>query len=154
MEKPESRASAPTSLTRAETQLLAVLRDDARKSVAEIARELGLARATVQERIRRLEERGVIEGYTVRLNPAFSRSRVTAHTLVRIDARKADGLYGRLRKMPQVGGIYAISGEYDVLVVLQADTTTELDEALDTLGRYDGVERTQTSIVLSVKYER
>ncbi|MCA2997916.1 MAG: Lrp/AsnC family transcriptional regulator [Rhodocyclaceae bacterium] len=142
-----------SGLTKAETLLLDILRRDARRSVAEIARELGLARATVQERIRRLEEGGVIEGYTVRLNPAHSRSRVTAHTLVRIDARKADGLYAKLKKMPSVSGIYAISGEFDVLVVLQAETTADLDEALDILGRYDGVERTQTSIVLSVKYE-
>jgi DNA-binding Lrp family transcriptional regulator len=142
-----------SGLTKAETLLLDILRRDARRSVAEIARELGLARATVQERIRRLEEGGVIEGYTVRLNPAHSRSRVTAHTLVRIDARKADGLYAELKKMSSVSGIYAISGEFDVLVVLQAETTAELDEALDILGRYDGVERTQTSIVLSVKYE-
>ena len=142
-----------SGLTKAETLLLDILRRDARRSVAEIARELGLARATVQERIRRLEEGGVIEGYTVRLNPAHSRSRVTAHTLVRIDARKADGLYTKLKKMPSVSGIYAISGEFDVLVVLQAETTAELDEALDILGRYDGVERTQTSIVLRVKYE-
>ena len=142
-----------TGLTKAETQLLDILRLNARCSVAEIARELGLARATVQERIRRLEEGGVIEGYTVRLNPAFSRSRVTAHTLVRIDARKADSLYSKLKKMPSVSGIYAISGEFDVLVVLQAENTTELDDALDILGRHDGVERTQTSILLSVKYE-
>jgi len=147
--------SSPTkALTKGESALLSLLTQDARKSVAEIARELGLARATVQERIRRLVDGGVIEGYTVRLNPAYSRSRVTAHTLVRIDAKKADGLYAKLKKHPAVGGIYAISGEYDMLVVLQAETTAELDEALDALGKHDGVERTQTSIVLSVKYER
>ncbi len=150
-----SRLSTSRSgLTRAETALLDILRRNARQSVAEIARELGLARATVQERIRRLEAGGVIEGYTVRLSPDFARSRVTAHTLVRIDARKADGLYSKLRKMPSVSGIYAISGEFDVLVVLQAETTSELDDALDAVGRQDGVERTQTSIVLSVKFER
>ncbi len=142
------------SLTTAEHKLLALLRQNARASVADLARQLGLARATVQERLRRLEEGGVIEGYTVRLDPNFSRSRVTAHTLVRIDAKKAEGLYAKLKKMPSVSGIYALSGEYDALVVFQADTTTELDESLDTLGRYEGVERTQTSIVLSVKYER
>ncbi|MFY8063518.1 MAG: Lrp/AsnC ligand binding domain-containing protein, partial [Usitatibacteraceae bacterium] len=65
----------------------------------------------------------------------------------------ADGLYAKLKRMPSVSGIYAISGEFDVLVVLQAETTADLDEALDILGRYEGVERTQTSIVLSVKYE-
>lgn len=146
--------TALRTLTKAEAALLSLLQRDARKSVAELARELGLARATVQERIRRLEEGGVIEGYTVRLSPQFSRSRVTAHSLVRVDPRKLDQLYARLKKMPSVGGIYAISGEFDVLVVLQAETTTELDEALDMLGRSEGVERTQTSIVLSVKYER
>ena len=144
----------PKSVTKGELALLSLLTQNARKGVAEIARELGLARATVQERIRRLEAGGVIEGYTVRLNPAYSRSRVTAHTLVRIDARKADGLHAKLKKQPAVGGIYAISGEYDMLVVLQAETTAELDETLDALGKHDGVERTQTSIVLSVKYER
>lgn len=146
--------SSLKSLTKSESELLTLLSHNARKSVAEIARDLGLARATVQERIRRLEEGGVIEGYTVRLNPNYSRSRVTAHTLVRIDAKKADGLYARLKKLPSVGGIYAISGEYDMLVVLQAETTAELDEALDALGKHPGVERTQTSIVLSVKFER
>lgn len=146
--------TALRTLTRAETTLLNLLQQDARKPVAELARELGLARATVQERIRRLEDGGVIEGYTVRLSPQFSRSRVTAHSLVRIDPRKVDGFYARLKKMASVSGIYAISGEFDVLVVLQAETTADLDEALDALGRSDGVERTQTSIVLSVKYER
>jgi len=142
------------SITPAEQKLLTLLSQNARTSIADLARQLGLARATVQERLKRLEEGGVIEGYSVRLNPNYARSRVTAHTLVRIDAKKAEQLYTKLKKMPSVGGIYALSGEYDALVVLQADTTTELDEALDVLGRHDGVARTQTSIVLSVKYER
>ena len=146
--------NSPNSLTAAEQLLLDLLRKNARTSIADIARQLGLARATVQERIRRLEEKGVIEGYTVRLNPTYSRSRVTAHTLLRIDPKKAEQLYAQLRTIPAVGGVYALSGEFDALVVLQANTTADLDEALDAAGRLDGVERTQTSIVLSVKFER
>ena len=142
------------SLTKPEQELLNLLSNDARASIAEIARQLGLARATVQERIRRLEQKRVIQGYTVRLDPSYSRSRVTAHTLLRVDAKKAEKLYDVLRKMPSVSGVYALSGEFDALAVLQADTTAELDEALDQLGRQDAVERTQTSIVLSVKFER
>jgi DNA-binding Lrp family transcriptional regulator len=142
------------SLTKPEQELLNLLRADARASIADIARQLGLARATVQERIRRLEQKKVIQGYTVRLDPSYSRSRVTAHTLLRVDAKKAEKLYDVLRKMPSVSGVYALSGEFDALAVLQADTTAELDDALDQLGRQDAVERTQTSIVLSVKFER
>ncbi len=142
------------SITPSEQQLLDLLRKNARTSVADLARQLGLARATVQERIRRLEDKGVIEGYTVRLNPTYSRSRVTAHTLLHIDPKKAEALYDQLRAIPAVGGIYALSGEFDALVVLQADTTAALDVALDAVGALDGVARTQTSIVLSVKFER
>jgi DNA-binding Lrp family transcriptional regulator len=141
-------------LSTAETELLNLLRDNARASIADIARTLGLARATVQERIRRLEQRGVIEGYTVRLDPAYSRSRVTAHTLLRVNAKKADALYDMLKKMPSISGVYALSGEFDALAVLQGNNTAELDDALDQVGRHDAVERTQTSIVLSVKFER
>lgn len=142
------------TITSAEQKLLTLLSQNARASVAELARQLGLARATVQERIRRLEEGGVIDGYAVRLDPAYTRSRVTANTLVRMDAKKAEVLYAKLKKMPNVSGIYALSGEYDALVVLQADNTAELDHSLDVVGRLDGVARTQTSIVLSVKFER
>ncbi len=143
-----------SSLTAPEQELLTILRDNARASVADMARTLGLARATVQERIRRLEQKGVIEGYTVRLSPAYGRSRVTAHTLLRVNAKKAEHLYDMLKKMPSVSGVYALSGEFDALAVLQADNTAELDDALDQVGRHDAVERTQTSIVLSVKFER
>ncbi|MBL8511397.1 MAG: Lrp/AsnC family transcriptional regulator [Betaproteobacteria bacterium] len=142
------------SLTPAEQKLLNLLRHNARASVADLARQLSLSRATVQERIRRLEENGVIEGYTIRLDPNFEKNRVTAHTLLRIDAKKNEMVYSQLKKMPEVNAVYALSGEYDALVVLQADTTTDLDQALDSLGRLDGVERTQSSIVLSTKYQR
>lgn len=141
-------------MTAAELKLLNLLQSNARASVADLARQLGLARATVQDRIRKLEQEGIIDGYTVRLHPDYSRSRVTAHTLIRIDPRRAESLFAKLKKMPSVGGIYALSGEFDALAVLQADTTAELDETLDAIGRHDGVERTQTSIVLRVKYER
>ena len=123
------------TLTKAEQQLLDLLRKNARASVAELARQLGLARATVQERIRRLEEKGVIEGYTVRLNPTYSRSRVTAHTLLRIDPKKAEALYGQLRAIPAVGGVYALSGEFDALVVLQANTAYYYDHEDRLIGR-------------------
>jgi DNA-binding Lrp family transcriptional regulator len=141
-------------LTAAETKLLALLRADARASVAALARTLGVARATVQERITRLEQKGVIDGYTVRVNPAFAASRLTAHSLLRVSPKLSDSVNIALKKIPQAAGVYALSGEFDLLVVWHADTTAELDVALDASGKIDGVERTQTSIVLSVKFER
>ncbi len=147
-------SSGLLALTPAEAELLALLRANAREPVASLARKLGLSRATVQERIARLEQKGVIDGYTVRLHPALSRARVTAHSLMRINAKRGDAVNAALKKIPQAAGVYALSGEFDLLVVWHADTTAELDRALDESGKLDGVERTQTSIVLSVKFER
>lgn len=142
------------TITPAQSKLLALLRTNARASVADLARQLGLARATVQGRLRRLEDGGVIQGYTVRLNPRYSGSRVNAHALVRIDAKQAEAFYAQLKTMPHVMGIYTLSGEYDAQVLLQAESTAQLDDTLDAIGRHEAVERTQTSIVLGVKFER
>ncbi len=146
--------NADFNLTPAERALLALLRADARASVAALARTLGVARATVQERITRLEQKGVIDGYTVRVNPAFAASRITAHSLLRVSPKLSESVNVALKNVPQAAGVYALSGEFDLLVVWHADSTSELDRALDASGKIEGVERTQTSIVLSVKFER
>jgi DNA-binding Lrp family transcriptional regulator len=149
-------ASAEPSgpLTAAEEALLRLLQEDARQSLADLARKLGLARATVQERMTRLERKGVIAGYTVRPGPALMAHGVSAHSLARLEPKQTQQTYAQLRSMPQVQAVYAISGEFDALIVLRAANTAELDAALDELGRLPGVLRTQTSVVLSVKFER
>ncbi len=141
-------------ITAEEKKLLDLLTQDARQSTVALARKLGISRPTVVDRIQRLEAKKIITGYTVRLNPEFNRARVSAHTLLRVDPKKADAIGRELRKIQNVAGFYALSGEFDLLAILHAGTTTELDGALDLVGRIDGVERTQTSILLAVKFER
>ena len=141
-------------LNSADKALLSLLQRDARTPVAQLARELGVARATVQERIRRLEEKGIIDGYTVRLGTILTHAGVHAHTLVRASPKGLDAMYAALRKMSEVQAVAALSGEFDALVTLHAATTMQLDDALDALGRIPGIERTQTSILLSVKFQR
>ena len=72
------------ALTRADEALLSLLRENARASTAEIARKLQLSRTTVQSRIQRLEQMGVISGYTVRLGEDFGRERVRALIMVTV----------------------------------------------------------------------
>ena len=143
-----------TELTKPEKVLLELLAANARESVASLARKLGISRTTVQERIRRLEEKGAIAGYTIRRGPREARAQVTAHSLLRIDPKSVDGVIAALKKRPEVVGVYALSGEFDLLVVLRADRLEDIDAAIDSLGGSQGVERTQTSMVLSVRFER
>jgi DNA-binding Lrp family transcriptional regulator len=146
--------SLRAALTAAEQKLLQALRANARASVTELAQTLKLSRTTVQNRLAKLEASGVISGYTVRINPAIERGKLTAYSLLRIDPKRVDAISAAIAKIPQVHQLHSVAGEFDLLGVLKADSTEELDAAIDAVGRVDGIDRTQTSVALRLKFER
>jgi len=150
----KSDESTARRLPGGQERLLALLRRDARESTASLARKLGLARTTVQERIRRLERDGVIAGYTVRVSEGFARQRITAQVLINVDPKAGERVVRELEARPWVRAVYALSGVYDYEVRIEGGSTEAIDRNLDAIGRLDGIQRTQTSIVLSVKFER
>jgi DNA-binding Lrp family transcriptional regulator len=141
-------------LTSQQQQLLGLLRRNGRESTASLARKLGVARTTVQERIRRLERDGIIAGYTVRVSEEFARQRIAAQVLLNVNPKAGERVVRELELRPWVRAVYALSGVFDYQVLVEAGSTEEIDRNLDAIGRIDGIERTQTSIVLSVKFER
>src|ERR1039457_4017262 len=104
-------------------QLLGLLRQDARLPTAALARELGVARTTVVERLKRLTKTGVITGYTVRMNSELRKRVLRVHALLNIDAKKSDAVVTALRDISQVRAVFAISGAMDCLALIEADTT-------------------------------
>jgi DNA-binding Lrp family transcriptional regulator len=141
-------------MTPKDQQLIELLRANARESVAALARKLGVARSTLVARMKRLEESGAIAGYTVRLGQTPQRPAITAHVLLEASAKRADALMRELKALPAIRGLYAISGAFDYLAILETPTTHDMDAILDRIGRIEGVTRTQTHIALSVKFER
>ena len=135
-------------------RLLALLREDARQSTAALARKLGLARTTVVERMKRLERDGIVAGYTVRLHPRVQGRLLRVHVLLDVDPKRSEAVVAALRAIAQVRGVYAISGAFDSLVFVEGDTTEEIDGVLDAIGTLPGVGKTQSSLVLSVKFDR
>lgn len=135
-------------------RLLSLLREDARLPTAAIARELGVARTTVVQRLKRLERDGIVGGYTVRMSARMQANTLRVQVLLSIDAKKGDAVIGGLRSIPQVRAAYAISGVFDVLAFVECESTHEIDQVLDAIGTLPGVQRTQSSLVLSVKFDR
>lgn len=135
-------------------QILDVLSADARQPAAAIARKLGLARSTVQERLLRLERAGVIAGYTVRLGPAATGRQVTAHVAITVDPKRASAVVGALATIAEVRTLHTVSGSYDLLAVVATETTAAIDAILDRIGDIGGVERTTSSILLSTRFDR
>jgi len=135
-------------------ELLALLRADAREPVSSLARKLDLARSTVQERISRLERAQVIAGYTIRTGETFAERQIAAHVMISVDPKMAASLTADLKKMPEVRSLAAISGTFDMMAEVAAETTARIDTILDAIGHLKGVQKTMSSIVLSVKFER
>jgi len=136
-----------------DSKLLALLRANAREPTASLARKLGLARSTVQERIARLERDGVIKGYTIRVADE-SANTLRAVVMISTDPKQADRVAVELKKMPEVRSLAALSGSYDLIAMIETETPARIDVLLDRIGRAPGVARTVSSIILSEKFSR
>lgn len=137
-----------------DADLLALLRANAREPTASLARKLGLARSTVQERIARLERDGTITGYTVRIADGAEAKKLRAVVMISADPKQADRVTAELKKMTEVRTLSAVAGAYDLIATVESDSTARIDELLDRIGRAPGVARTVSSIVLSEKFRR
>jgi len=134
--------------------LLTLLQSNARASTAELARKLELSRSTVKDRIDRLERRGIIKGYGVKLSETYGEGQITAHVMIDVDPKLSGQVVRLLGKINAIKALYAVNGIHDLLAVTSTDSTQELDRALDAIGDIDGIEKTVSSIVLSTKFER
>jgi DNA-binding Lrp family transcriptional regulator len=134
--------------------LLALLRINARLSTSELARRLGISRSTVQSRLKRLENRKVISAYTVQYGREYEGKLIRAHVLLQVSQKLTGKAYVILKKMPEITSLYAISGEYDLIAIVTAESTEELSRLLDDIANLTGIERTNSSVILETKFAR
>ena len=134
--------------------LLNRLRENARAPVAELARALGLSRTTIQSRIARLEQSGVVAGYTVKVSDAQARGEIHAYVMIMVRPKQSGVVGAAVRRMPAVRRLESVSGAFDLMALVASPSMTELDQVIDAIGALEGVERTTSSIVLSTKFDR
>jgi DNA-binding Lrp family transcriptional regulator len=130
-------------------QLVALLRSNARLPAATIARQLRVARATVQNRIARLEREGVIAGYTVRLATADDGRRIAALMLIAVEGNKVEKVLHSLRGDAAVATLHTTNGRWDIVADLRADSLEEFDRVLSRIRRIEGVASSETNLLLS-----
>lgn len=135
-------------------QLLALLREDARRNVSELAAALVVSRGTIYASIERLEREGTILGYTVRLGDAYEHRLVRAHVMIKNLPKATAATQEMLAGAPEVAALYAIAGEYDFIALVEAPDLGRLNDLLDWIGGLEGVERTTSSVILSTKLQR
>ena len=133
-------------------KLLVLLRANARASASTLAKELGVSRATILNRIGRLERDGVIAGYTVRLDPEVKPAGIKAWISIAVAGEKTREVVRSLVGLPEVQAVHeavhGTTGRWDLLVELRANSGAALAGAIERIRGIKGIQTTETSIHL------
>lgn len=135
-------------------RILALLRENARMSTALLGRRLGVSRTTVHSRIERLLARRVITGFTVRMGADQERDQIQAQVMIAAVQKVLARVEAALRALPEVRKLYSVSGQHEFIAIVVTDSVGEMDQLLDRIGAIEGVDRTESSIVLSTRIDR
>ncbi|QEI05680.1 Lrp/AsnC family transcriptional regulator [Pigmentiphaga aceris] len=130
-------------------ELISLLRAYARTPVVTLAKKLRVARATVQNRMAKLEADGTIVGYTLRLRPEADGHRIRALTSIEVSGNHGEEVRRVLRGNPNVVALHTTNGRWDLIAELRTDTLESFDRVLNAIRNVPGITNTETSILLS-----
>ena len=135
-------------------EILRLLQADARTPFSEIARRIDMSSATVHDRVGRMEDAGVIEGYHASVNAKAIGYGVSALVGLRVEQGREEDALDRLREIEGVREIHLTTGEWDVMLRVVAEDTDSLRELMfERVANMDGFSRSQTMIILGTDYE-
>lgn len=137
------------SIDRLDGELIALLEQDARQGIGELADKLGVSRNTVQSRLRRLTDAGLLQGFTPRLDLVEVGINVEAFAALALDQGKLDDVIELLAAIPEVMEIHATSGREDLLVRIGAVSHAELQELIQRIVALPGVGHSNTTLALT-----
>lgn len=137
---------APDALDR---RLIAHLRVDGRAPVAKLAAALGVARGTVQTRLARLVETGVILGFTLRVRAEHEADAIRAVMMIEVAGKSTAQVVRRLRGFPEIVALHTTNGNWDLVADIRAAGLPAFDRLLRDVRMIDGVLNSETSLLLS-----
>ena len=127
-----------------------LLAANSREPATTLARKLGVARATVQDRIDRLKRRGVISKFTIAVNPAATAVQVTACIFIKANLKNRDAVARGIARIKGIRELYKMVGENDdFLAIVDGDGTAALDATIGEIIAVPGVERTTSKLMLA-----
>ncbi len=128
--------------------LIARLRSNARTPVVDLARALGVSRATVQNRMNRLERDGVIINYTVNVKSGTEASAVRALISIAAEAKKEADVIRVLSGKPSITSLHHTTGRWDVIAEIRTDTLANFNRIVGEIRLIEGITMTETNLLL------
>ncbi|TLG78194.1 Lrp/AsnC family transcriptional regulator [Methylocystis sp. B8] len=130
-------------------RLIALLRTDARASLSQLAKALGVSRGTVQNRLDKLIAADVILGFTVRLKNAATPDRIRAIMMVEVSGKNSRRVAHELRGLPQIHALFSTNGPFDLIAEIECANLEEFDRLLSSVRTIEGIARSETSLLLA-----
>ncbi len=129
-------------------RLISALRADGREPVSTLARRLGVTRATVNSRLRRLLDTGTILGFSVRVRADRDPDTVRAISLIEVQGRSTQQAIAALRGLPEVHALHSTNGAWDLVAELRTASLEDFDRVMGRIRSIDGVVNSETSLLL------
>jgi DNA-binding Lrp family transcriptional regulator len=129
--------------------IISLLQKDGRMSVKDIAKAMGLTRTTVTKRMERLEASGVITGYSAVVRKDFFDKKIRGWVMINTIPNLEEAAISAMKMIPEVSRIYTTNGRWDLAVAIWAADLESFDAALTKIRQVDGIESTETNILLS-----
>ena len=134
---------------RLDRDLIALLRRDGRAPLSKLAKILGVSRGTVQNRLDRLTESGILLGFTVRTREDDDPDTVRAVMMIEVVGKSTAAVIGRLRGMPELQALHSTNGTWDLVAEIRTSNLSDFDRVLREIRTFDGVLNSETSLLLS-----
>ncbi len=132
-------------------RLIAALKDDARMALSDLAARLSLSRATVRNRMAKLQQSGEIVGFSVVTRADVQADPVRGLMMIGIEGRGAERIIRQLGQMAEVRAVHSTNGRWDVIAEIGARTLADFDAVLFRIRRLDGVAQSETNLLLSTR---
>ncbi len=130
-------------------KLIARLRHNGRESISNLAEHLGVTRATVNAHLARLEETGVIQGYTVRLGENHPERPIRGVTMIKVEGQMTEQVKKRILALPDIECVHHTNGQWDLIAEISAPDMAHFDALLSQIRDIGSISYSETHLLLS-----
>lgn len=135
-----------SSLDKIDEKIINILKTDSRKAFVEIAQEVGLSESAVRRRVKNLVDSGTVKKFTIEMGVS---NKTSAITLISVSpSTDTSKVSEKLKSLKGVDVVYEITGQYDIVAIVSAPTITEINKCIDDVRRIEGIDDTNTVIIL------
>ena len=138
----------PFALREADQSLIKLLRQNSRRPVSEIAALLGVSRQTVQNRMSRLIDKGIIKRFTIETTETEEQDRIQVMYTLKVRQASCSKVYATIKRWPELLRCWSITGDRDMVLVAEAVAAEDAEEFRAKLARHPDIEEIQTSHIL------